>query len=267
MRENVSFDPSLIEVYASWANELKSKYKRVSKLFKHGPSIGRSRELYLAEMVSKCIPASLEVSHGCFYDPEYGASQEQDILIIDKNEAPPIEKVGDFGIYHKRSVRACIEVKSKLTKKELQKGVGTLVRARKRGIGFNTKFILFAYETTMSAETILNSIINTEDYFDFRPQLIVVLGRFVFCMTAFQPNKPTPWFELTAFKPKKRNFDLTLLELLDTVMEIDGFTPFKDQSSEIRSYFEIDASKRFNCPSMRPGSGIGTNLETRIVKR
>lgn len=266
MSKKTNFDPGIIEVYASWASELKSKYKRVSKLFKHGPSIGRSREIYLAEMVRKCIPANLEVSHGAFYDSEYGASQEQDILIIDKNEASPIEKVGDFGIYHKRSVKACIEVKSKLTKKELQKGVNTLIGARKRGVGSNAKFILFAYETTMSAKTILDSIVNTEDFFDFRPQLIVVLGKFVFAITSFKPKKPTPWFEITAFKPKKRNFDLTLLELLDSIMEIDGFTPLKDHNSQIRNYFEIDVSKRFDCPVVRHGSGLGTNLECRNVK-
>lgn len=266
MNKNTDLDPSILEVYASWASELKSKYKRVSKLFKHGPSIGRSREIYLAEMVKKCIPANLEVSHGAFYDSEYGASQEQDILIIDKNEVPPIEQVGDFGIYHKRSIKACIEVKSKLTKKELQKGISTLIEARKRGMGYDAKFILFAYETTMSAKTILDSIINTIDFFDFRPQLIVVLGRFVFEITSFKPNKPSPWFEITAFKPKKRNFDLTLLELIDTIMEIDGFTPIKDYSSQILNYFEIETSKKFNCPVERPGIGLGTNSEIRNIK-
>jgi len=263
MKNNKTYDPSILEFYASWASELKSQYKRVSKLFKHGPSIGRSREIYLAEMVRKCIPANLEVSHGAFYDSEYGASQEQDILIIDKNEAPPIEQVGDFGIYHKRAVKACIEVKSKLTKKELQKGINILVETRKRGVSCN---ILFAYETTMSAKTILDSIVNTEDFFDFRPRLIVVLGKFVFSITKFQPKKPTPWFEITAFKPKKRNFDLTLLEFIDTIMEIDGFTPLEDYSSLIRKYFMVDVSKRFICPVKRPGSGLGTNLDIINVK-
>ena len=265
MNPKYSIDPNIVEVYASWANELKSKYERVSKLFKHGPSIGRSRELYLAEMVRKCIPANLEVSHGAFYDSEKGASQEQDILIIDKNEIPPIEKIGDFGIYHRRTVKACIEVKSRLTKKELKKGVRTLVEAKKRLSG-SSKFILFAYETTMSAKNILNSIENTEDFFDFRPSLIVVLGRFVFTITDFQPKKPNPWFEITAYKPKKASLDLTLLELLDTVMEIDGFTPLKDHSSLIHSYFEIDESKRFDCPVERPGNGLGTNLDSRNIK-
>ncbi len=266
MSKKISTDPKIIEIYASWATELKSKYKRVSSLFKHGPSIGRAREIYLAEMVRKCIPANLEVAHGAFYDSQYGASQEQDILIIDKNEIPPIEKVGDFGIYYKRSVRACIEVKSKLTKTELRNGLNLLVNSRKIGPGSGSKYMLFAYETTMSAKRILDSIENTEDFFDFRPHLIVILGKYVITMTDFQPKKPRPWFEITAFKPKNDDFDLSLLEFLDTVMEIDGFTPLKSHKSIISNHFEIEACKKFVCPVERPGKGLGTNLETRNVK-
>ena len=259
-------DPAIIDIYASWASELKSKYKRVSSLFKHGPTIGRARELYLAEMVRKCIPENFEVAHGAFYDAEYGASQEQDILIIDNNEIPPIEKIGDFGIYYKRSVKACIEVKSKLTKKELIKGINLLVNSRKIGPGGVTKYMLFAYETTMTAKRILDSIENTEDFFDFRPHLMVILGKYVFAVTEIQPKKPMPWFEITAFKPKNRNFDLSLLEFLDSIMEIDGFTPFKNHKSLISNHFEIETCKKFMCPVERPGSGLGTNIDFRNVK-
>ena len=91
--KNARTDPELLGVYASWADELRSKYQRVSALFRHGPSIGRSREVYLADALSRCIPAPLDVCHGAFYIPGYGASSEQDILIIDRGKYAPIEEV------------------------------------------------------------------------------------------------------------------------------------------------------------------------------
>lgn len=256
-------DLALLEVYASWAEELRSKYRRISMLFKHGPSIGRSRELYLAGILRRCIPDPLAVRHGAFYIPGIGASAEQDLLIVDSGKYPPIEEVGDFGVYLKGAVRACIEVKSKLTRKELLSGVKSLIHSRQIGPGWDTRYILFAYETNMSAEDLLAAIECSQDFFDHRPHLIVVLGKFVVVTTDFRPKKPRPQFNLTVFAPKQCSPDLTLMELVDEVMGLERCSPLVNLRDEIHSHFDEVASRTFVCPVERPGTGLGTNLDVR----
>jgi len=258
-------DPELLGIYASWADELRSKYQRVSGLFRHGPSIGRSREVYLADALKRCIPASLDVCHGAFYIPGYGASSEQDILVIDRAKHAPIEEVGDFGVYFRDSVRACIEVKSRLTKREMTRGVNSLVQTRKLGPGMGTRYVLFAYDTHLSADVLLAAIDNSEDFIDFRPHLMVVLGKLVIAMTDFDGQKPRPRFTFTAFSPKPGAPDLTMMELIDTIMALDVPIPFRGLREEIRGHFVSVASRTFVCPVDRPGAGTGTNLETGVA--
>ncbi len=254
-------DPGLLRVYASCAHELRTKYRRVSDLFRHAPSIGRSREVYLAEALTRALPAHLAVRHGAFYVPGFGASSEQDILIIDTRRYPPIEEVGEFGIYFREATIACIEVKSTLTRTELRSALRSLVRTKTLGPGLGSQYVLFAYETKLSAQQILDTIENTVEYFDNRISLIIVLGMYVIAMTDFQGAKPRPSFELTAFRPRADGLDLTLLELLETLMELGGNSPLAALHDEIRSHFEPVASRKFICPEERPGTGLGTNRE------
>lgn len=259
-------DPKLLEVYSSWADELLSRYQRISNLFKHGPSIGRSREAYLADVLRRCLPTPLEVCHGAFYTPGQGASREQDLMIVDKSKCAPVEEINGFGVYLKESVRACIEVKSKLTKKELIKGVRSVVEAKKFGPGADTRYVLFAYDSPLSAKALLENIENSEDFIDFRPDLIIVLGKFVVVMRNLKPKKPRPRFDLKVFCPKPNLLDLTLVELIDTIMELKGHRPFSNLKDEIISHFKPVASRTFVCPVERPGTGLGTNLDFSIVR-
>ena len=130
LKKDIGPKSDLLFVYGSWADELRSKYKRISKLFRHGPSIGRSRELYLSEILSRCLPSHLDACHGAFYSSEVGASSEQDIIVVARTQPSAIEEIENFGVYLRESVRACIEVKTKLTKKELQNGLRTLAKTR-----------------------------------------------------------------------------------------------------------------------------------------
>ncbi|WP_437780711.1 DUF6602 domain-containing protein [Sorangium sp. So ce1097] len=253
-------DPGLLRVYASWANELKARYERVSDLFRHAPSIGRSRELYLAETLERALPAHLAVRHGAFYVPGLGASSEQDILVVDTRKWPPIEEIGDFGIYFRDSVVACIEVKSKLTRKELHSALRSMVTTKIVGPGLGSRYALFAYETPLAAQDILDSIENTVEFFDNRIYPIIVLGKFVITISNFNGKKPRPSFVLTAFQPSAE-LDLTLFELLEMLMEIGGESPFKGLRNEIRSHFAPVASRTFVCPEERPGTGLGTNRD------
>ena len=254
------YDRALLEVYESWSVELKSRYKRISKLFKHGPTIGRSREIYLTEMLNRCLPNGLRLVHGAFYSPSHGASRQQDIMVVSASDFAPIEEIGDYGIYYRECVRACIEVKSRLDKNELNSALRLLAESRAMGPGGNCSFILFAYMTNMTAEQILHEIDNTELFFDNRPSLIVVLGQFVISVTELLVKRPCPEFTLTVFEPREGGLDLTLLELMESIMEIDRVTPLRSMQNEICGHFRPVARKVFKCPVNRPGEGIGTNI-------
>lgn len=261
MSSSSQTDFGLLKVYSSLADELRSRYRRISDLFRHGPSIGRSREVYLADILRRCLPSTLDVCHGAFYVPGFGASSEQDILIVSTEKYPPIEQIGEFGIYYRDSIAACIEVKSRLTRKELKSAINMLVRTKKNGPGLGSRYVLFAYETKMSPQEILDEIPLTEDFFDYRPHLIVVLGAFVIARSEFQSRAPHPHFVFTAYKPKDISLDLTLLELIDTLLETQGRSPIVGLHDKIRSHFEPVASRKFICPVERPGTAAGTNLD------
>ncbi|NMO13498.1 hypothetical protein HPC49_39620 [Pyxidicoccus fallax] len=179
---------------------------------------------------------------------------------MDTRRHPPIEEIGDFGIYFRDTVVACIEVKSKLTRKELCSALRTLVTTKSVGPGLGSRYALFAYETHLTAQEILESIDNTVEFFDHRIYPIIVLGRLVITMTEFHPEKPRPRFVLTAFEPSS-DLDLTLFELIDMLMEIGGESPVKGLYSEIHSHFNPVASRTFVCPEKRPGTGLGTNMD------
>jgi hypothetical protein len=253
-------DPGLLRVYASWAHELKARYERVSDLFRHAPSIGRSRELYLAETLERALPAHLAVRHGAFYVPGRGASSEQDILIVDTRKQPPIEEIEDFGVYFRDSVVACIEVKSKLTRKELRSALKSMVTTKIVGPGLGSRYAVFAYETSLGAQDILDSIENTVEFFDNRIYPIIVLGKFVITVSEFNGRKPRPSFILTAFQASGE-LDLTLFDLIETLMEIGGESPLKALHGEIRGHFKPVAARTFVCPEERPGTGLGTNMD------
>ena len=172
----------------------------------------------------------------------------------------PLYPLGEFGIYFRDSVRACIDVKSSLTEDRLKKGVDLLVESRRMGPGPGSRYILFAYDSKLTAQEVLDKINNTELFFDNRPHLIVVLGCFVVVVEDFEPQKPRPSFSLTAFRPKAASPDLTLLELIDTIMDLDACTPIAKLHEEIQCHFEKAATRRFVCPVERPGAGAGTNL-------
>jgi len=84
-------------------------------------------------------------------------------------------------------------------------------------------------------------------------------------MTDFHGKKPRPQFTFTAFRPKEEFPDLTLMELIDTVVALNNPTPFRVLREEIRGHFMPVAARTFVCPVDRPGSGLGTNAEIGIA--
>ncbi|MBN2194922.1 MAG: hypothetical protein JW751_19045 [Polyangiaceae bacterium] len=183
-------------------------------------------------------------------------------MVVDTTNAPPLEEVGDFGVYFRDSVVGCVEVKSRLTRKEFRSVLRQMARTKKVGPGIGTNNAIFAYETGLSGQQLLDAVENTVEFFDNRIYLTVVLGKFVITMSDFDAKGPRPHSRLTAFRPV-RGLDLTLFQLVEEFMEIGSETPFKSLRAEIREYFEPVASRDFTCPEERPGPGAQTNLVQR----
>ena len=104
----------------------------------HYPSLGQYKERLLADTIKDFLPRTVEVGTGFVmfphddtnppggperYDPlnqsAYSVSRQCDVLVYDVARFPPIFRDRDFVIVRPEAVRAVIEVKGALTKREM----------------------------------------------------------------------------------------------------------------------------------------------------
>lgn len=100
---------------ASIAGELESLSERVRHIIEHGPTVGTYRENLLQSTLRKHLPERYHVATGFIH----GLAKQIDILIYDRVDYAPIFREGDLVIVPSESVRAVIEVKTKLSSKAL----------------------------------------------------------------------------------------------------------------------------------------------------
>ncbi|WP_248463912.1 DUF6602 domain-containing protein [Pectobacterium versatile] len=100
---------------ASIAGELESLSERVRNIISHGPTVGGYRENILQSTLKKHLPERYHIATGFIF----GVHKQIDILIYDRIDYSPIFREGDLVIVPPESVRAVIEVKTRLTSKEL----------------------------------------------------------------------------------------------------------------------------------------------------
>lgn len=84
--------------------------------------MGTYRESILQALLRKSLPERYHVATGFVY----GSSRQIDILIYDRIDYAPVFREGDLVVATPASVRAVIEVKTNLTKQELQKSINFL---------------------------------------------------------------------------------------------------------------------------------------------
>lgn len=109
-----------VDYFRSLAAELKSKFKRVNNFTSHTGSIGNYHEQALKSVISQFLPSRFSLKTGFVYFNEQTVSRQVDILIVDETEPTSyFLQDGDFVIVHPDAVVCAIEVKSRLTGKEL----------------------------------------------------------------------------------------------------------------------------------------------------
>lgn len=125
-----SNDSNVFEKFLSSYNaELLSKVSRLDELIgrDHWLSVGNHKESILRSLISNILPRKYEVSTGFILDSDREGkllkSKQIDIIIWDSSHYAPIFRDGDFVIIPPEACSAVVEVKGKLTSKELQSGL------------------------------------------------------------------------------------------------------------------------------------------------
>lgn len=85
----------------------------------HRVKKGQMRELFVENLVKRFVPIQFETGNGFIVNQCGDISKEFDVIIYDGSLIPPFLKEYNIGIYPAESVLATIEVKSRLTKKEI----------------------------------------------------------------------------------------------------------------------------------------------------
>jgi hypothetical protein len=86
----------------------------------HNLTKGQLRELFVANILKPFLSSQFGVGTGIIVNQKGEESQQTDIVIYDTRIIPPFIKEQNIGVYPAESVIAAIEVKSRLTKNEVE---------------------------------------------------------------------------------------------------------------------------------------------------
>lgn len=118
-----------VPYHQSLTAELKAIKDRVRQLVKHWPTDGHFKEAILRQVLRRYLPESVLIGTG-FVVNYFGPSGEIDVLIVDRS-LPTLFKEGELLIVTPESVRAIIEVKTRLrTNKEITNAVSQLAECK-----------------------------------------------------------------------------------------------------------------------------------------
>lgn len=91
-------------------------------LMKHRPSIGALKEFLTKSVLNSVLPDCCSLVSGQIFDGKGNLSKQVDIIIYD-SRLPKLEIAPGFGYYAIEGVIACIEIKSKLDKKNIEEAL------------------------------------------------------------------------------------------------------------------------------------------------
>lgn len=94
----------------------------------HSGVRGKSREIFVQDMLRPILPPSIEFGSGKIVDSEGNMSAETDVIIYSRQTLPPLLFESNFGIYPAEAAIYAIEVKSKLTSKQVQTTIEKFAR-------------------------------------------------------------------------------------------------------------------------------------------
>lgn len=122
LSQHMTENYSRIDYLATFSDELITKSRRIDHLIGHSGTVGNYREELLRALLSKMIPSQYEISTG-FID---GCPRQLDIIIWDKHNYAPLFRESNVVVVPRSSVRAVIEVKTRLNTNSLDEALHIL---------------------------------------------------------------------------------------------------------------------------------------------
>ena len=119
--------PVLYDYFKKSADVLLAEYER-TKEQEASANIGYNRELFCNKFLSRVLPPRLTVRHGEIWDSQGNKTGQLDVVIL-RDDTPSLT-FGEADAFLAEGVFAVIEVKSNLTKTELQEALTTLKRVK-----------------------------------------------------------------------------------------------------------------------------------------
>lgn len=191
-------DISRKDIFQQAAKKIRQDFNELSTV-PHNASKGSEAEEIVRKFLENHLPRRFAVGSGFIIDPTDVISKQTDIVIYDAFNCPIYRASESAAIFPSDNVAAVIEVKSRLTKKELQnaweniQATKSLKKRITRAPGpprSQTYGCIFAFNSDLS----LNSI--SELYHDlmvefgigYHPDLILVLDKAVFTLTCYIPG-------------------------------------------------------------------------------
>ncbi|HEX3037325.1 MAG TPA: DUF6602 domain-containing protein [Thermodesulfobacteriota bacterium] len=86
----------------------------------HNPTKGQLRELFVTNILNSFLSSQFEVGTGTIINQKGEESDQTDVIIYDNRTIPPFIKEHHIGVYPAESVIGAIEVKSRLSKAEIE---------------------------------------------------------------------------------------------------------------------------------------------------
>jgi uncharacterized protein DUF6602 len=170
---------SVVEDY--WGGVLRRLQAEVdvfNRLIGHMGEMGRENELALARLLQRLVPARYGIGSGLLIDAEGHESRQMDVVVYDQADEPAVFAQTSQVLFPVENVRACIEVKSTIDKKELEdagrKKMASITALRPRR-GERPLFALVAYRSSILAEKIAEHILSLNDGEDCRPDIVCVV--------------------------------------------------------------------------------------------
>lgn len=140
-----------IEYFESFADEITSKFRRLSNLVKHNTTSGDYHEEILRTVLRNFLSKRFSVKKGFIYSGHEQVSKQIDLMVIDENSPMVyIFQEGDFAIVVPEAVVAVMEIKTVIQKDDFVEALENIFSAKSLMIGSlfpaNLMGIIFGYE-------------------------------------------------------------------------------------------------------------------------
>lgn len=160
------------------AKKLEIDYTQLTSQIEHRGIKGNYREELLKRYLRELIPSKYSIGTGVIVDANQSQSRQQDFFIYDNGNSPVFLKMEAAQVIPVESVYAVIEVKSVLTKAELEKSIINIRSVKRLELNpLETKFyipskenqtlgLVFAYSCNTTVDTIISNLYQLNKHMD-----------------------------------------------------------------------------------------------------